>query len=138
MWVFFPHHSDLYLNLWIYGRASTDSWRTTHYDDGQSPRNKASKIQKLVFQCFFLFFADIISKSAEISRWQLINKALDYDSTTKMFFENRHFCSSEGLTFFPAMGSTRSEAKHSPRLRGNTHTQTHKLIAITLCLHSGW
>ena len=46
--------SDSYLNLWIYGQNSTDSWRTTRYDDGQSPRNKASKIQKLAFRCFLL------------------------------------------------------------------------------------
>ena len=46
--------SDSYLNLRIYGQNSTDSWRTTHYDDRQSPRNKASKIQKLAFWCFLL------------------------------------------------------------------------------------
>ena len=46
--------SDSYLNLWIYGQNSTDSWRTTRYDNGQSPRNKASKIQKLAFRCFLL------------------------------------------------------------------------------------
>ena len=46
--------SDSYLNLWIYGQNSTDSWRTTRYDDRQSPRNKASKIQKLAFRCFLL------------------------------------------------------------------------------------
>ena len=76
-------------------------------------------------------------------RWQPIDKTLHYDfSATEMFFKNRHNCLSEGLTFFPAMGSTRSEMKHSPRLRVNrqtdrhthTHTHTHKLIAITLRL----
>ena len=36
--------------------------------------------------------------------------------TTKTFFENRHKFLSEGLTFFPAMGST--------RLQRNRHTQT--------------
>ena len=46
--------SDSYLLLWIYGQNSTDSWRTTRYDDSQSPRNKASKIQKLAFRCFLL------------------------------------------------------------------------------------
>ena len=30
------------------------------------------------------------------------------------------------------MGSTRSETKYSPRLRGNRHTQTHKLNANLL------
>ena len=29
---------------------------------------------------------------------------------------------SEGLTFFPALGSKRSETKHSPKLQGNRHT----------------
>ena len=63
------------------------------------------------------------SKSEDISRWRPIDKALDYDfSATETFFKNRHNCLSEGLTFFPAMGSTRSETKHSPRLRTNTHT----------------
>ena len=42
--------SDSYLNLWIYGQNSTGSWRITRYDDRQSPRNKASKIQKLAFR----------------------------------------------------------------------------------------
>ena len=46
--------SDPHLNLWIYGQNSTHSWRTTCYDDGQSPKNKASKIQKLAFWCFQL------------------------------------------------------------------------------------
>ena len=72
-----------------------------------------------------MFSADI-SKSEEISRWRLIDKALHYDfSAPKTFFENRHNCLSEGLTFFPAMGSTRSETKLSPRLRGNTQTHGH-------------
>ena len=36
---------------------------------------------------------------------------------TKKFFKNHHnFFLSEGLAFFSAMGSTRSETKHSPRL----------------------
>ena len=34
-------------------KTPQDSWRTTRYD-GQSPRNKASKIQKLAFRCFLL------------------------------------------------------------------------------------
>ena len=38
--------------------------------------------------------------------------------------QKRHDCLSERLTFFPAMGSTKSETKHSPRLQGNTQTQT--------------
>ena len=87
----------------------------------KSPRNKASKIQKLAFRCFS---ADI-SKSEEISRWRPINKTLHCDfSATKKFFKNHHNCLS-GLTFFPAIGSTKSETKHSPRLRGNTHTHIH-------------
>ena len=38
-------------------KNSTDSWRTTRYDDGQSSRNKASKIQKVAFRCFLLTLA---------------------------------------------------------------------------------
>ena len=86
-----------------------------------------------------MFSADI-SKSEEISRWRSIDKTLDYDfSATETFFKIRHNCLSEGLTFFPAMGSTRSETKHSPRLRTNRQTdrQTDKPIAITLRLRSG-
>ena len=37
----------------------------THYDDGQSPRNKHSKIQKLAFLCFLL-------TSAKAKKFQLI------------------------------------------------------------------
>ena len=129
-----------HFNLWIYGQSSIDSWRTTRYDNGQSPRNKASKIQKLAFRCFLLTSA----KLQEISRWQPIDKALHCDfSAPKTFFENHHNCLSKELTFFPAMDSTRSERKHSPRLRGNRHTDrqtdrhTHKPIAITLRLRSG-
>ena len=44
--------SDSFLKLWIYGQNSTDSWTTTCYDDGQNPRSKASKIQKLAVRCF--------------------------------------------------------------------------------------
>ena len=58
-----------------------------------------------------------ISKSEDFSKWRLIDKTLHYNfSATEMFFKNRHNCLSEGLTFFPAMGSTRNETKHSPRL----------------------
>ena len=51
--------SNSYLNLWIYGQNSTDSWRTTRYDDGQSPRSRASKVRKLAFRCFLLTSAKV-------------------------------------------------------------------------------
>ena len=118
--------SDSYLNLWIYRQNSTDSWRTTRYDDRQSPRNNASKIQKLVFRCFLL-------TSAKAKKFQHGNRSIrlyvyihcDF-SATKKFFNNRHKILSEELTFCSAMGSTRSETKHSLTLRGKTdiHTQT--------------
>ena len=98
------------------------------YDDGQSPRNKASKIQKLAFRL----------TSAKAKKFQ------DGDRSTRLytaislqlrlFFENRHNPLSEGPTLFPAMGSTTSETKLSPRLRRNRHTNP---IAITLRLRSG-
>ena len=42
----------------------------------------------------------------------------------RSFSKNCHNCLSEEFTFFPAMGSMRSETKLSPRLRRNTHTHT--------------
>ena len=115
--------SDSYLNLSIYGQNSTDSWRTTCYDNGQSPGNKASNIQKLVHFGVFLLTS---AKAKKFQRWRLIDKTVHYDySATKKFFKNRHNCLSEGFTFFLAMGSTRSETKHSPRLQSKTHTHTH-------------
>ena len=95
------------------------------------------KAQETKLQVSVSVFSADISKSEEVSRWRLIDKALHYDFTaTKKFFKNCHNCSLERLTFFPAMGSTRSKTKHSPRLQGNTQTHTHKLIAITLRQHS--
>ena len=90
--------SDSYLNLWIYGQNSTDSWRTTHYDDGQSPRKKQSfKDTKVSVS---MFSADI-RESEEISRWRPIDKALHCDfSATKDFSKTRHNFLSEGLFFF--------------------------------------
>ena len=87
-----------------------------------SPRNKASKIQKLAFRCFLL-------TSAKAKKFQ------DGDRSTRIYTENHHKFLSEGLTFFPAMGSTRREMKLYPRLQIGTHT--HKLIAINPPLHSG-
>ena len=87
-------------------------------DKAQETRLQKTKVSISVFS------ADI-TKSEEISRWRPIDKALLCDfSATKTFFENRHKFLSEGLTFFPAMGSTRSETKLSPRLRRNRHTDT--------------
>ena len=56
----------------------------------------ASKIQNLMFHADF-------GKSKEA--------LLDHFSAMKMFSNNRHNCLSEGLVFFQAMGSTRSETK---------------------------
>ena len=71
-----------------------------------------------------VFSADI-SKIEDISRWRLIDQSLHYDfSANEPFFKNHHNYLSERLTFYPAMGSTKSETKHSPRLRGNTQTHT--------------
>ena len=63
--------SDSYLNLWIYEQNSTDtcSWRATRYDDGQSPRNKASKIQKSAFRCFLLTSAKV--KKFQYGDWSI-------------------------------------------------------------------
>ena len=92
--------------------------KKTRYDDGQSPRINTSKIKKVSIS---LFSADI-SKSEEISTWRPIDKTLHYDFSAI----NCHNFLSEGLTFFPPMGSKRIKTKHSPRLRGNSHgTDTH-------------
>ena len=105
--------SNSYLNLWIHGQNSTDNWRTTRYDDGQSPRNKASKIQKLAFRCFLL-------TSAKAKKFQDGDRSIRLYTTISLqlfFFKNRHNWLSEGLTLFPAMGSKRSETKHYRRLQ---------------------
>ena len=54
----------------------------------------------------------------------------------RRFFKNRHNYLSEGLTFFPTMGSKRSETKHSPRLRGNRHTHTNHSACIKPGVHN--
>ena len=90
----FSISSDSFLNLWIYGQNSTDSWRTTRHDDGQSPRNKASKIQKLVFRCFLL-------TSAKVKKFQ------DGDRLTKLytvvfqdiFQKSTHVCKKNKMLF---------------------------------------
>ena len=95
--------------------------------------DKAQETKLQRYKSNLMFSADI-SKSEDISRWRLIDKAISLQ--LGCFFENRHKFLSEGLTFFLAMGSMRSEMKLSPRLRRNRHihTQTHKPIAITLRL----
>ena len=53
-----------------------------------------------------------ISKSEEVSRWQPIDESSqDHFSATIMLFKILHNRLSEGLTFFPAISSTRSEMK---------------------------
>ena len=76
--------SDSYLNLWIYGQDSTDSWRTTRYDDRQSPRNNASKIQKLVFRCFLL-------TSAKAKKFQHGNRSIRLYVYTAISLQLRSF-----------------------------------------------
>ena len=102
MWAFFPHQLTIGQLVMMMDKSFKDS-----------------KVRISVFS------ADI-SKSQEISRWRTIDKTLHYDfSATETFFKNRHNCLSEGLMFFPAMGSTRSETNHSPRLRTNRQTDRH-------------
>ena len=71
-----------------------------------------------------VFSADI-SKSEDISRWRLIDKALHCDfSATKKFSKIRYNFFIRRTQFFPAIGTIRSETKHSPRLRGNINRHT--------------
>ena len=114
---------DSYLNLWIYGQNSIDSWRTTRYDDGQSPRNKASKIQKLAFWCFLLTSAK--AKKFQDGDWLI-------RLYTRISLQLRHFSKiativyqKDSRSFQQPMSSTRSETKLSPRLWRNRHTHTH-------------
>ena len=82
-------------------------------DKAQERKKQSFKDTKV---SVLLFSADI-SKSEDISRWQLIDKTLHYNfSVAKTFFKNCHIHLSEGLMFYPAMGSKRSKTKHSPRL----------------------
>ena len=103
----------------------TYEFTDTHYDDGQSPRNKTNNFKDT--KVTVSEFSADISKSKEISRWRLIDKDLLCDfSATKTFFKNCHNYFSEGLMFFPAMSSTRSKTKLSPCkiTKEQTHTQT--------------
>ena len=87
--------------------------------------DKAQKTKLQRYQVSVSMFSADISKSEEISRWRSIDKASHCNfSATKKFSKNSHNFLSEGLTFFPAIGSTKSETKHSPRLRGVTHKHT--------------
>ena len=78
-------------------------------------KTQKTKLQR--YQVSILMFSADISKSEEISRCE--RKHCDFSATNK-FSKNCQNFLSEGLTFFLAMDSTRSETKHSPRLRGNT------------------
>ena len=91
------------------------------------------KAQETKLQVSVSVFSADISKSEEISRWQLIDKALHYDftaTTCKKFFKNCHNCSSERLAFFQQW--VQQEAKQSilqdyevTHRHTNTHTHTH-------------
>ena len=89
--------SNSYLNLWIHGQNSTDSWRTTRYNDGQSPSNKASKIQKLAFRCFLL-------TSAKAKKFQDGDQSIRLYTTISLqliFFSknDRIFCQKDSRSF---------------------------------------
>ena len=134
VWAFFPHQLWFVSrqNLWIHGWNSTDSWRTTRYDDGQSPRNKASKIQKLAFRCFSS--ADI-SKSEEISRWRPIDKAIHCNfSATKTLFGKPHICLQENKMLFRFRYSSWSETHASSILSSNRQTHRfHRRLQTRAC-----
>ena len=110
----------------------------TRYDDRQSPRNKASKIQKLAFRCFLL-------TSAKAKKLQDGDRSIRLYTTISL--QLRHFSKIATIVYqkdsrsFQQWVQKISETKYSPRLRGNrhtdTHTHTHGQIAITLRLRSG-
>ena len=102
MWAFFPNQLEFILELM---NSWTDKTPQIAEEQLVMTMDKAQET------------ADI-SKSEEISRWRPIDKTLHYDfSANNFFFKNRHNFLSEGLTFFPAMGSKRSETKHCRRLQ---------------------
>ena len=97
--------------------------------------NECTQVQKPLLQrCYFERIHLSINKIQTIiieqsvgvlssSACQLVIGFVLHDfSATKTFFKSRHNCLLERLTLFPAMGSKRSEMKHSPRLRGNRQT----------------
>ena len=105
MWAFFPYQLAIGLVLEL-----VNSWTKLHRLLKNNSLWRMTKPKKQSFKdtkvSVSVFSADI-SKSEEISRWRTIDKTLHYDfSATETFFKNRHNFLSEGLTFFPAMGST--------------------------------
>ena len=128
--------SDSYLNLWIYGQNSTDSWRTTRYDGGQNPRNKASKIQKLAFRCFLL-------TSAKAKKFQDGDRSIRLYTTISLqlrrFFSLLKTAHPQKLAFWKQCPRN-IKIEYSQRFACNTHIHTHthtdKLTTITLRLRA--
>ena len=84
MWAFFTYQLSIgfvleLVNSWT---NSTDSCRTTCYDNWQSLRNKASKIQKLAFCCFLL-------TSAKAKKFQDGDRSIRLHTTISL--QLRHF-----------------------------------------------
>ena len=89
-------------------------------------KTQETKLQKYKGSCFVFFSADI-SKSKEISRWRLIDKALHYDfSATKKFFKNCHnfFIIRTKAVSSNGLKKKRNEAfAEITRWQTDTHTQ---------------
>ena len=108
---------------------------------GQSPRNKASKIQKLAFRCFLL-------TSAKAKKFQDGDRSIRLYTTISL--QLRRFSKIATIVYQKDLRSfqqwVQREAKRSilqdyeltdTHTHTQTHTHTHRQIAITLRLRSG-
>ena len=111
----------------FYGQNSTNSWRTTRYDNGLSPKNKASKIQKLAFRCFLL--TSVKAKKFQDGD-QSVKLYTTIFSATEMFFKNPYISFAEDDEAFPSLHSNClqnqaiSEIKLDRQTDRHTGTQT--------------
>ena len=133
MWAFFTHQlgSGEYHYDYLF-RTCEFTDKTPQIAEEQLVRTQKHKKQsfKDTKVSVSVFSADISKSEDDGDRSTRLSVHCHF-SATKTFFENRHKNLSEGFTFFPAMGSKRSETKAISNItKEETLIHRHKPIAI--------